>query len=78
MWSDVSTIPAGARLDLRFGAYQLPDRFRVVCGGAVVYESGWRGDAAYASKPAYAAGIAGLGAAEALDLFVRGMASDFT
>ncbi len=75
---DVSTIPAGARFDLRFDAHELPDRFRVAYGGAVVYESGWRGDATYASRPAYADGVAGPGAGEVLDTFVKGLADDFT
>ena len=75
---DIATIPLGARLDLRFDAYQLPDRFRVGYQGATVYESGWRGDPSYADKPGYAGGISGPGSGEALAMFTKGAANAFT
>jgi hypothetical protein len=75
---DVSTVPGGASFDLRFEAYQLPDRFRVGYGGAAVYESGWRGESRHGSSPDYPGGVVGPGAGEALDMFVKGLANDFT
>ena len=75
---DVATIPAGATFDLRFDAHSVPDRFRVVYEGAIVFESGWRGDASYADAASYPGGIAGPGAGEALGLFARAGTSSFT
>ena len=75
---DVATIPAGATFDLRFDAHSVPDRFRVVYEGVIVFESGWRGDASYADAASYPGGIAGPGAGEALGLFPRSGTSSFT
>ena len=56
----------------------MPDRFRVVHEGAIVFESGWRGDASYADAASYPGGIAGPGAGDALGLFARSGTTSFT
>ncbi|MDF1524261.1 MAG: hypothetical protein P1P87_15775, partial [Trueperaceae bacterium] len=75
---DVAAIPFGATFDLRFDAHSVPDRFRVVHEGAIVYESGWRGDASYADEASYPGGIAGPGVGDALGLFERTGTASFT
>jgi len=75
---DISGIPDGAAFDLRFNARSQPDRYRVTYRGVQVYDSGWRGASSYDGDPRYPGGIAGPGAGEELDLFVKRGVDAFT
>jgi hypothetical protein len=72
LW-DISALPEGAKLDLSFDAYSMPDRFVVQYKGVTVFDSGWRGDGSYAqSKPSlYPGGISGPGKGTADNMFSK-------
>lgn len=68
---DISDLPVGAKFDLRFEAYSIPDKFIVEYRGQIVYDSGWRGSSQYEGDPLYPGGIAGAGAGQKDDLFTK-------
>jgi len=75
---DISAIPSGATFDIRFNAYQIPDKFMVEYpAGNIVLNTGWRGDSEYAGDPLYPGGIAGPGQGEVLDIFTKAGINSF-
>ncbi len=68
---DVRVIPDGAVFDLLFDARSEFDRYRVVCAGVQVFDSGWRGASHDDDDARVDGGVAGPGRGEALDLFVK-------
>lgn len=55
---DLSSIPFGASIDLRFDALSIPDRFIVEYPrGRVVHDTGWRGDRRYEDPALYPGGV---------------------
>jgi hypothetical protein len=70
---DISQLPVGASFDLRFNAMSIPDKFIVEYEGAVVFDSGWRGDQSYVeSNPdKYPGGLSGSGAGTQTAMFEK-------
>ena len=68
---DISTIPIGAKFDIKYNTFSIPDKIVVAYQGVNVWDSGWRGDPAYEGMPLYPGGIAGTGAGEKDNLFAK-------
>jgi len=75
---DISDIPEGSSFSIRFQAFSIPDKFVVEYPvGNVVLDTGWRGSPAYNNNPLYPGGIAGPGAGQEDDIFVKGAQNVF-
>lgn len=69
---DVSKIPPGALFDIRYEAFQLPDKFTAEYPpGNEVVNTGWRGDEEFNNDPGYPGGISGPGNGELLGFAAR-------
>lgn len=74
---DISAIPRGATFDIRFDAYDIPDKFIVEYpAGFIELDTGWRGDSTYAD-PLYPGGIAGPGQGQVDDIFTKAAIDSF-
>lgn len=70
---DISEIPPGATFDIRFEAYNIPDKFVIEYpAGTVQHDTGWRGSSSFEGNPRYPGGIAGPGRGQENDLFTKG------
>jgi hypothetical protein len=74
---DISDIPEGAVFDLRFDAFNIPDKFIVSYAGTEYLDTGWRGSSSYEGNPRYPGGIAGPGQGEVLDIFSKASTNSF-
>ncbi|WP_200195058.1 hypothetical protein [Halorhodospira abdelmalekii] len=74
---DISSIPRGAKFDIKFDARNIPDKYIVRYEGQVVLDTGWRGADSYEGNPLYPGGIAGPGADEEHDIFRKGSTDNF-
>lgn len=73
---DISQLPQGAAMDIRFDAFTIPDRYLVEYPGqGVVLDTGWRGD--FTTSPLYPGGVSGPGFGFFPDIFVRSNSNDF-
>ncbi len=68
---DISKLPVGASFDMKFDAFSVPDKFIVEYEGAVIFDSGWRGDQSYVeTNPGlYPGGLSGSGAGTQAAMF---------
>lgn len=75
---DVSAVPARAKLDLAFEAYDNPDRFIIEYPiGTEVLDTGWRGAQSYTDENLFPGGIISPGHDEIENIFVKGSADKF-
>ncbi|RQD68616.1 MAG: hypothetical protein D5S00_08735 [Tindallia sp. MSAO_Bac2] len=77
---DISSLPVGTSFEMRFDAYNIPDRFIVEYEGVEVYNSGWRGDSSRAAdKPElYPGGVSGTGSGSVTGIFTKNESQSFT
>lgn len=68
---DISMLPDGAEFDIRFDAYNIPDKFVVTYDGSVVLDTGWRGSSTYDGDSMYPGGIEGPGAGQEDGIFTK-------
>jgi len=74
---DISAIPSGAKFDLRYDMFTIPDRAFVRYQGDLKTDTGWRGASSYEGLPQYPGGIAGPGQGESLDMFQKAGSDEF-
>lgn len=76
---DISQLPVGASFDMRFNAYDVPDKFIVEYEGVVVFDSGWRGAQNYvdANPDLYPGGLSGSGSGTREAMFVKNRDDSF-
>lgn len=75
---DISELPEGAKLDVRYEMFTLPDRLVMEYPpGDQVLDTGWRGDARFDSDPDYPGGIRGEGEGQAMDVFRKDGVKEF-
>lgn len=75
---DLSGIPAGASISMRFDALNQPDRYLIEYPvGTLVHDTGWRGSSFFEGDPLYPGGIAGPGIGEVVNMFKKGASDTF-
>ena len=75
---DISSLPSGAKVDLKYEMYSIPDRCIIEYPtGTIIYDSGWRGDVSYNGDPQYPGGVTGDGTNQISNLFSKGSSSSF-
>jgi hypothetical protein len=75
---DISTLPTGAKFDIEYDMYSIPDKCIIEYPvGTVIWNSGWRGASSYEGDAYYPGGIAGTGAGEQDSLFTKGTTNSF-
>lgn len=69
---DISALPKGAILDLKFDTVGIPDRIIVEYpDGTVAHDTGWRGDAKHNGDPLYPGGVTGPKTGEVSSVFTK-------
>lgn len=74
---DISTIPSNATFDIKFDAYDVPDKFIVEYTNTTRLDTGWRGDSSYNSDPLYSGQVISPGNNQSDNVFTRSSADAF-